>query len=138
METNELIEAICALLPRGHDRGGRRRGEDGASSGAALELLYRAGEISPGELARALDVSGPRVTALLAELERRNFVTRCAADGDRRSHRAALTPEGRRFVEEKRAARRAHVAAVIDAVGREDGEAWLRILRAERALEKNR
>lgn len=136
METDELIDAICALLPRGHGRGGRRRGEDGASAGAALELLRCAGETSPGELARALHVSGPRVTALLDELERRGLVSRSTDAGDRRCRRAALTPEGSRFLAEKRAARRAHVAAVVEAVGRADAEAWLRILRAERALEE--
>ncbi len=136
MELDELIDAITAMLPRGHCRGGRRRGEDGASAGAALELLYRAGETSPGEIARALDVSGPRVTALLAELERRGLVVRRAADGDRRSHRAALTLEGRRCIEEKQAARRAHVAAVVAAVGRADAEAWLRVLTAEREIVK--
>ena len=134
MELDELIDAICAVLPRGHGRGGHRRGEDGASVGAALELLYRAGESSPGEIARALDVSGPRVTALLSELERHGLVARRTADGDRRSHRAALTAEGRRRIEEKRAARRAHVAAVVAAVGRDDAEAWLRVLTAEREI----
>ncbi len=136
MDLDELIDAICAMLPRGHGCGGHRRGENGASAGAALELLYRAGETSPGELARALDVSGPRVTALLAELERRGLVVRRAADGDRRSHRAALTPEGRRCIEEKHAARRTHVAAVVAAVGRADAEAWLRVLTAEREIVK--
>lgn len=134
MIPEELIDAICALLPRG--RGGhRRRGADGASAAAAMELLYREGEVSPGEMARVLDVSGPRVTALLADLEQRGFVTRLAA-ADRRSRRAALTEAGRHFLEEKRAARRAHVAAVTAAVGRADAEAWLRILKAERALEE--
>ena len=56
MELDELIDAICAVLPRGHGRGGHRRGEDGASAGAALELLYRAGKSSPGEIARALEI----------------------------------------------------------------------------------
>ncbi len=135
MESDELIDAICALLPRG--RGGhRRRGADGAAAAAAMELLYREGELSPGELARVLDVSCPRVTALLADLEQRGFVTRLAA-ADRRSRRAALTAEGRRFLEEKHAARRAHVAAVAAAVGRADTEAWLRILKAERALDES-
>lgn len=66
----------------------------------ALALLFfsRAGALPMGKVGARLQVHPTSVTNTVSRLERDGFVRRVAADGDRRSVLAEITPEGRRIV----------------------------------------
>lgn len=66
-----------------------------------------------GELAGLMAVTPPAVTKRVDGLERRGWVTRQADTRDRRTVRAALTPQGREAVDELLAAHVAHEEALL-------------------------
>lgn len=67
-----------------------------------LVLLDHNAEVSPKQLARALEVAAPAVTLLLDRLMHRGLLTRLRSETDGRAQRIRLTPEGQVL------ARRAH------------------------------
>jgi DNA-binding MarR family transcriptional regulator len=81
----------------------------------AVQHLARAGELTPTQLARLLDLTSGGATALVQRLERRGFVSRTPHPVDRRSTQLRLTAE----IEERAEIALAPLVADIEgAVGR--------------------
>ncbi len=60
---------------------------------ACLELIHRAGPITPSELGRRLDTAPATMTGRLARLEQGGWVTRSVDNQDRRSVTLSLSAE---------------------------------------------
>jgi DNA-binding MarR family transcriptional regulator/N-acetylglutamate synthase-like GNAT family acetyltransferase len=72
------------------------------------ELAQRA-PLSPGQLARDLDIDGGQLSRLLQGLEQRDVITRAAAASDKRQIDIALTAKGRDAFADLNARTEAHV-----------------------------
>lgn len=59
-----------------------------------LQEVSKTGEVSTGEIARAISLSQATVTGILERLEKRNLVTRQRSDIDRRRVMVRTTPSG--------------------------------------------
>ena len=92
-----------------------------------MHLKRQNDPVLPSELSEAMSVSTARVTRLLNALEDRALIQRSIDPTDRRRIIVKLTEEGERYLEAvyERTHRRA--SAVIDALGAEDTEAFIRI-----------
>lgn len=62
-----------------------------------LETIVRLGQPSFGELAEALQITRPSVTAIVNKLAEKGFVRKLQDNDDRRSFHILLTEKGRRF-----------------------------------------
>ena len=80
---------------------------------SALSDVVRNGPVRPGDLARTETVAAPTLTRLIAELERRGFVTRRPDPADGRSCLVEATGAGAQAVLEALAERAEHVAALL-------------------------
>jgi DNA-binding MarR family transcriptional regulator len=96
----------------------RRHAASGLSPSleSALGLIGRHGPLTPSELARSEDVKRPTATRLIAILERRGLVERAADPCDRRSHRVAVTEQGRALLAESRSRRNAYLGRALSAL----------------------
>jgi DNA-binding MarR family transcriptional regulator len=86
-------------------RGRDQRHRDGGLTSAQLRALMvlRDGERTAGQIAEASLSNPASITAMLDHLEASGVVTRRRSERDRRVSLIALTDEGRRIVEDKRA-----------------------------------
>ena len=80
---------------------------------SALASVVRSGPVRPGDLARTEAVAAPTLTRLIAELERRGFVTRQPDPADGRSCLVETTPAGAEAVLQALAERADRVAALL-------------------------
>lgn len=62
-----------------------------------LETIVRLGHPSFGELAEALGITRPSVTAIVGRLAEKGFVCKVQDDDDRRSFHITLTEKGQQF-----------------------------------------
>jgi len=69
--------------------------------------------MGPGDLAVAMLVTTGATTKRIDRLERQGYVTRSASDGDRRRRLVALTPSGRRLVDDLFRVHLANEAALL-------------------------
>ncbi len=69
---------------------------------SALSVVVFAGPISPGDLARAEQVTAPTMSHIVAALERESLVARLPDPEDRRVQRLEATEKGRQVLEEGR------------------------------------
>ena len=91
-------------------------------------LLGAEAALGVGELACAAGVRPPTATRMLAGLERGGLVHRRACTRDRRVVRVALTPEGARRMERKRARIRARRAQLFEALAPSERREAARVL----------
>ncbi|HEX4952167.1 MAG TPA: MarR family transcriptional regulator [Thermoanaerobaculia bacterium] len=103
---------------------------------SALSVVVFAGPISPGDLARAEQVTAPTMSHIVAALEREDLVARLPDAEDRRAQRLEATEKGRQVLEEGRQRRIRLLADRLAALTPEDqrllaeaGELLLRVLR---------
>ena len=82
-----------------------------------------------GDLAKVSGVSTARIAAALNKLENLGLIQREASDKDSRKTIVKITAEGRARAEEKRRDVVQYTAKLIDKVGKEDMDSFLRILR---------
>jgi DNA-binding MarR family transcriptional regulator len=88
---------------------------------SALSRLERAGSATPGELAKAEQISPQAMGVTLGALEERGFVERHPDPGDGRRAVMSLTEAGRRAIRDKHAARNEQLAkALSDRFTREE------------------
>ena len=80
---------------------------------SALSNVVRNGPVRPGDLARTEAVAAPTLTRLIAELERRGFLTRRPDPADGRSYLVEATGAGAEAVLQALAERAEHVAALL-------------------------
>jgi DNA-binding MarR family transcriptional regulator len=99
-ETWLQVVAINELLPAALDAQLRRDSQHTHFEFAVLSLvqLSARGELSPSEIAHALNATPPRLSHVLSRLEERGLVTRSSTVRDRRSVAVRLTTSGRRVV----------------------------------------
>jgi DNA-binding MarR family transcriptional regulator len=98
-------EEFFAALRRARGRGARERGEElTLSQQNLLTALGEHPQLPVGEVALAAGVAPPTATRMLDHLERAGIVRREHSTRDRRVVTVALTAQGRRLLERKRAA----------------------------------
>jgi DNA-binding MarR family transcriptional regulator len=117
----------------------RRHAASGLSPSleSALSLIGRRGPLTPSELAESEDVKRPTATRLIAILERRGLVERAADPCDGRSHRVAVTQDGRALLAESRNRRNAYLGRALGALAPDELAALDRALRLlERLVEE--
>ena len=134
MYDEELINELLELIPRTG-----RRVPDGSSRGHVLRMLHRSGGVlTPAELKDEMDVTTPRITAILNDMEARDLITRDRDPKDHRRIMITITEEGKRMLEQHRKMRAKYLIELLDEIGPEDAQALLRILRTNRRLHNER
>ena len=131
----KLLEEIKKMRPKG-----RPPEMNFYKSGMVfiLNFLYdnEDKEIIAGDLAENLDVSTARVAKLLQKLEGKGFIFTHASDKDRRRTVVRLTQKGKIHTETKRREHDEQVIKIIDYVGVDDMETFIRIaLKVRNAVE---
>lgn len=96
---------------------------------SALSYLLDRGTMLPSELGRAMHVTSARVAALLRHLEQKQWVRRLHAPEDERKHPVELTETGRAMIQQRRAMAIARAAALLEALGPEDAQEYIRLRR---------
>lgn len=137
-ETERLINQISELFPQKHfGKFTRNHPEGGSTAGIVMRcLLDSDSTVTPGDLSRELGVTGPRITVILNELEKRGHILRETSPTDRRSVVVTLTEAGRKRVEEYNAHRRDCVARLVERIGPEDARVLARVLKTIREMEE--
>lgn len=92
--------AISELLPAALDAQLRRDSQLTHFEFAVLSVVQLSpqGALSPGDIARAVNATLPRLSHVLARLEQRGLVSRSVTPQDRRGVDVRLTTAGRRVV----------------------------------------
>ena len=85
-----------------------------------VQLDRRAGGMTPGELTRALLVTGGNVTGIVGRLVAMDLAERHPVPGDRRAVRVRLTPRGRRLMRRAIPRHRRDLAALLSGVSPAD------------------
>lgn len=96
---------------------------------SALSLLLDQGSALPSELGRCMHVTSARVAALLRQLEQKRWVQRLRVPDDERKHPVELTADGRAIIAYRRAMAIGRVAALLEALGPEDAQEYIRLRR---------
>lgn len=122
MAAQEDIEAMVELIGKAHPaRCFARKDLSTAGIGGTLHLLDRARErgipVTAGFIAEKMDVSTPRVAAMLKKMEARGLITRTRSAEDARMTVITLTDEGERFIENLGREMRRRVGLIIDRIG---------------------
>ncbi|MCD7860792.1 MAG: MarR family transcriptional regulator [Oscillospiraceae bacterium] len=130
-----LVEELLRRLPRGGCYGAGHQHQRGGMAIVLMHSLYGGGR-SPSALSALLGVSGPRVTAILNDLETRGLIRRTQTAADRRSVAVTLTAAGAAFVEEHDRSRHAQVERLVERIGPADAQALIRILQAAEELRR--
>ena len=84
------------------------------------------GEIATGDIVSALDMTGGRVAGILRSLEKKGFISRRTDENDRRRIMVSSTPAGSDYVENGRVLLRSRLSAIINAMGSESAENFIR------------
>ncbi len=84
------------------------------------------GEIATGDIVSALDMTGGRVAGILRSLEKKGFISRRTDENDRRRIMVSPTPAGSDYVENGRELLRSRLSAIINAMGSEGAENFIR------------
>lgn len=93
------------------------------------KLAELGGESSPSTLAKELEMTGPRVTAILCSLEIKKLVARKSSAEDKRKTIVAITPKGQKWVDNSTAELMATINSVVDRLGEDDTQELLRIMK---------
>lgn len=104
--------------------------EDGSHPGQAICLRILAAQdgISQRDLARALHLTPPTVTAMLQRMERAGIVERRPDEADQRITRVRLTAEGRRLEERLRGIFARYIGQALDSMSEDDRRELERLL----------
>ena len=92
-------------------------------------LMESTHELTPSQLAESSMVSSARVANILRALEEKGLVAREHSQADRRVVLVSLTDEGRKFCRNKRHEFDALIVSYLKALGPEDAESLVRIVR---------
>ncbi len=94
-----------------------------------LSYLYKiGGESTPSELAHALNISAPRVAAILRSLELKKLIKRKGNGIDRRRVSATITEKGIEWVSLANSEIYKYAVNVFDKLGEEDTKELIRIM----------
>ena len=97
-----------------------------------LDYLYdnQDHDIFPNELCQAMNVSAPRVTAILRESEKEGDIVRQVSENDKRMIHDSITKKGAQSVMQRRDRWNQQIQLLIERIGEEDAKALVRILNA--------
>lgn len=84
-------------------------------------------DVHPKELSEKMAVSTARIASLLNHMEEKRFVVRVPDQEDSRQVIVRLTPEGSELIEKTRGEVMRYVAKMLEDLGQEDAEAYIRI-----------
>jgi DNA-binding MarR family transcriptional regulator len=85
-----------------------------------LQYVYLHGASSVRQIAQGLEVSLSAVSQLVDRLVKKDLVTRCEKETDRRLTEVALTPNGREVVKEMRARKSELFESILNAMSEAD------------------
>jgi DNA-binding MarR family transcriptional regulator len=95
------------------------------------------GPITLGDLAAGERVRPPSMTRIVAKLEESKLVVRTADENDGRVFRVALTPEGKKTIQQIRGRKNAYLARKLRSLSQEEVDALERAVGTlERILEE--
>ncbi len=99
-----------------------------------LLFLVSQGEMRPiGELAEEMKVRPATLSGLADRLERQDLILRSQCPEDRRVVQVSLTAEGQRVLSEIQVAAHAYMEALLNRMGKDSVEDFVRVLEAFRA-----
>lgn len=101
---------------------------------AIMSLYYGGEQIQPSELGQIMNVSTPRITAILNKLEEEDLIIRKIATEDRRKIFVSLSKKGKEVVARKLKQQREYVEQLAERVEQSDLEAYIRVLKAMEEL----
>ncbi|MGN1014414.1 MAG: MarR family winged helix-turn-helix transcriptional regulator [Butyricicoccus sp.] len=123
----ELFQ-LRSSLPHRQMRTERRRMDIFQGELFVLNYLFEHESWSyPKELSRNLVMSTARVAAILRTLQKNGLLTRTTDPKDNRQIIVRLTEEGRRRIEERRENALDYMVRMLEYLGPEDAQAYLRI-----------
>lgn len=99
-----------------------------------LEFVRSRGQVLPGEISRAMQVSTARIAAVLGRLETKGLLVRTPLKEDHRKVVVSLTPSGEETIRAHYEKMRTHVDAVFCSLGEEDTDQLIRILKRVKAV----
>ncbi|WP_026506787.1 MarR family winged helix-turn-helix transcriptional regulator [Butyrivibrio sp. MC2013] len=108
------------------------RDVDDYSRGELMALNYIAASrelVHPKDLSKALMLTTARVAAMLGSMEKKGLIKRLADDSDSRQIVVTITEEGRRLVAIQKERMLERMTAMLEYLGEEDAEAYVRIHR---------
>lgn len=110
-------------------RSSESKHKTGRGSGFILSYLYYNGnEVIPSELGKAMNVSTPRITAILNKLETKQLIVRTISPEDRRNVFISLSKQGKQLVEEQLLQQQKFIQTLVERLDKEDVEAFIRVL----------
>jgi len=95
----ELIEIITKLIGDWEMQFVQQYTEEGFTARQIeyIDVIARLENPNLGEIARALQVSKPSVTAIVDKLTEKGFIEKCQSDEDRRSFHVHLSAKGKKM-----------------------------------------
>ena len=85
------------------------------------------GEVVAGDLAKELNVSSARISALLKKMEKKRFIIRRNSSGDARKTVVEITPEGIDYIDAETERILSQIELLIEKVGQRDLDEFIRI-----------
>ena len=131
MDEKELLidELLSVMHPKKRHARDMAMGDKGTFR-VLFFLWHKDGKATPGEISEDMEVTTPRVTVLLNEMEEKGLIRRSILPQDRRKVCVELTEKGLQAVEEHRRERRGFAREVIEEVGEADVRAYIRVCQA--------
>jgi len=124
----EIIDKINQIKMYRHSEDVRQAG--GRGTGYVLSYLYYNGnKVLPSELSKMMNVTTPRVTAILNELEAQNLIIRSISPEDRRNVYVMLSDKGNQLVQKKIMRQKKSIHLLVERLEEGDVEAFLRVLK---------
>lgn len=125
----EIIEKINRIKMRRRSR--LERKHEGRGAGYVLSYLYYNGnKVLPSELGKMMNVTTPRVTAILNNLEAQDLIIRSISPEDRRNIYITLSNKGYKVVKERLLRQRKDIQLLVEHLNEEDVHAFIRVLDA--------
>ena len=124
-EAQELLEKISSCRPKSFFNK-----IDESQRGIDFALIYLAetdGLVIAGDLARELNVSTARIAILLKKMEDKSLIIRRRSDSDARQTVVEITQKGLEHVQKIREQLLARAELLIEKVGKEDLDEFIRI-----------
>ncbi|MGN1015530.1 MAG: MarR family winged helix-turn-helix transcriptional regulator [Faecousia sp.] len=90
-------------------------------------LVTHENTIHPKELSEKMAVTTARIASLLNHMEEKKLIRRSTDPNDSRQVDVVLTEEGKKAIQEMRAQVISYVSAMLQELGPEDAEAYIRI-----------
>jgi DNA-binding MarR family transcriptional regulator len=133
----ELVARLRLSVSRLARRLRQQAEGDITPSGLSALAVIEKGPITLGDLAAGERVRPPSMTRIVAKLEESKLVVRTADENDGRVFRVALTPEGKKTIQQIRGRKNAYLARKLRSLSQEEVDALERAVGTlERILEE--